>query len=737
MTILAVLVALLVAVAGAFVYSRRRERQLVLCATQAIAAADDARERRYNLLEAVPDGVYTVDSDLRITHINEEAERLLHVGPGPFVGRELETMLSPLASDLVPEISNAIAGKQTLSRVIHFGATGWWIELRILPAATETVIYLRDVTIRRRAETRLLESESRLRMFMEQVPAVLWSVDRSGMFLSVSGAGLAALKLTEMQMVGQDSSSFLGTRGAPRLTAEVFSGIPIQFESSAGSHWLRHHVEPMRDADGLVIGAIGVSLDISEIKATREKLETAARRDALTQLPNRFALQEILATSRLGPGPNDIAAVLFVDLDRFKAINDTLGHRVGDEVLQVIADRLRSSVDQHDVVVRQGGDEFVIVLRSISTLDDVGGVASRLLRRFEEPIFAAGNKLFINASIGAALGPQHGATAEELIKNADIAMYRAKELGRGTFCFYDGAAEVGNMERLTLQNELRRAIDDDEFTLQYQPIINVSTGRIIACEALLRWAHPTRGMLQPDSFIALAEEAGFIGEITRWVLERACTFGALIRKQRPDFRVGVNLSPKDLQNHEIFAAVQKQLVRTGLDPDGLEIEVTENSLLDDAAIVVLEALHKLGVYIAVDDFGIAYNSLLYLKRLPVTTLKIDRSFVRGVAGDGFDPFDQSIVRAIVMLGTSLGLRVVAEGVESNAQWTFVSGLGCEEAQGYCFSEKLDRSRRFRTDAALAAEFQPADSLAPARDADASPRDRPRRLEHTAVAPRWL
>jgi diguanylate cyclase (GGDEF)-like protein/PAS domain S-box-containing protein len=682
---LAAIVAALVASACACAaYVRLRSDRKAL--QSAVAAVEDAREHRYNLLEAVPDGVYTLDERLCVTHINEEAERLLQFVPGPYVGRELESMLSPLASDLVPEINRARDAGQTLTRVAHFGAAGWWIEIRIMPAANETVIYLRDITVRKRAESRLLESESRLRMLMEQVPAVLWSVDRSGRFLSLSGAGLAALDLSEADLLGRDWSAFVGGPTPQSLPDEVFAGTPVQFESPSGSRWLRHHVEPLRDLAGMVTGAVGVSLDISELKSTRERLETAARKDALTQLPNRFALEEVLADSLADPESADVSAVLFVDLDRFKTINDTLGHRVGDDVLRVVADRLRSSVDQHDVVARPGGDEFIIVLRAMASLDDVGGVASRLLRRFEEPIYIAGRQLFVRASIGAALAPQHGSTVEELMKNADAAMYSAKRAGRGTFCFYDGEMEASNLERLSLENDLRRAIELREFVLQYQPIVNVASGRILGCEALLRWQHPVRGLLQPDEFIGLAEEAGVIGEITRWVLGEACAFGASVRKDHPQFRVSVNLSASDLHDGNIFGVVQEQLAQAELEPAALEIEVTENALLDDAAIVSLESLRTLGVRIAVDDFGIAYNSLLYLKRLPVTSLKIDRSFVSGVARDAFD---QSIVKAIVMLGSSLGLRVIAEGIESEAQWKFVNGLGCEEAQGFCFSRAID------------------------------------------------
>jgi len=662
----------------ALAYAGLRQRADREAVRAARSDAADAVERRYNILEAVPDGVYTIDDALCITHINEEAERLLRSEPGAFVGRDIQSILDPLGSDLVPEIRRARADGAPTSRLAYFGATGWWIEIRVKPAARETVIYLRDVTNRKTAESRLLESESRLRMLMEQVPAVLWSVDRLGRFVSLSGAGLAALNLRENDLIGRACSSFLGAQDAVQSLMSVFAGTPVQFESASGSRWLRHHVEPLRGSDGAVIGAVGVSVDITEIKNTQQKLETAARKDALTGLPNRFALEESLVDS--------ISAVLFIDLDRFKTINDTLGHKMGDQVLRVVADRLRATIDANDVIARPGGDEFIVVLRSISTPDDVGAIAARLLRRFEEPIYADGRQLFVTASIGASLAPQHGNNAEELIKNADAAMYRAKEAGRGTFAFYDTAMEVDALDRMALEADLRSAIVHGALHVLYQPIIEIASGRIVACEALVRWPHPTRGLLEPDMFISLAEETGLIGDLTRYVLAQACAFGSKIRAQRHDFRVTVNLSPSDLRENDIVAVIREQLLLSNLEPAGLEIEVTENVLLDDTAIVALNALRSLGIRIAVDDFGIAYNSLLYVKRLPVTSLKIDRSFVRDVARDHFD---QAIVKAIVTLGSSLGLRVIAEGIESEAQWDFVNDLHCDEAQGYRFSRPIE------------------------------------------------
>lgn len=681
-----VLVAIVLAVFGVLAF---RVRTLGSAHDRAKQTASAAIERRYTLLESIPDGVYILDADERISQINEEAERLLRSDPGALVGSRIESVLDPLGCDLVPEIRRAHAEREIVSRVAYFRATGWWVEIRIKPAAGETVIYLRDVTIRKSAETRLLESESRLRMLMEQVPAILWSVDRLGRFVSLSGAGLAALDIREPELLGRSCNAFLGADDAVQSLVSVFAGTAVQFESARDTRWLRHHVEPLRGADGAVIGAVGASVDISEIKDTQTKLEAAARRDALTGLPNRFALEELLSQSLSfdrREGTDHVSAVLFIDLDRFKTINDTLGHRMGDEVLRVVAERLRASLGTEDVIARPGGDEFIVVLQSVDSREDVAAISQRLLRRFAEPISFDGRQLFVTASIGAALSPSDGETADDLIKNADAAMYRAKAAGRGTCVFYDMGMESNALDRLLIESDLREAVKNEELRLLYQPIVDVKSGRINGCEALLRWSHPTRGEMMPSTFIGLAEESGLIVEITRFVLRRACTFAAAMRRTRPDFRVTVNLSARDLLEPNIVSSIREQMLRSQLDPDGLEIEVTENVVLDETAISALRALRMLGLRIAVDDFGIAYNSLSYVKRLPITTLKIDRSFVRDIARDHFD---QAIVRAIVTLGSSLGLNVIAEGVESEAQWAFVNELGCNEVQGFRFSHPVE------------------------------------------------
>ncbi|MGB8264906.1 MAG: EAL domain-containing protein, partial [Candidatus Velthaea sp.] len=425
------------------------------------------------------------------------------------------------------------------------------------------------------------------------------------------------------------------------------------------------------------------TLDISEVRASRERLEEAARRDPLTGLPNRFMIEQIWR----GREAAGVRAVLFVDLDRFKAINDTLGHKIGDDVLKNVADRLREAVSERDVVVRAGGDEFVVIVRSADTPDGVGTLAARILSRIGDPIVLGDRQFHISASIGGALSPQHGVSADELITNADTAMYRSKTSGAGAFTFFDSTMQIADFEPMALESDLRAALRDGSLRVLYQPIVNLDTGRVSGAEALVRWHHPEHGELLPHAFIRLAEQSGLIVEITRLVLRRACTVVAAVRERLPDFRMTVNLTPRDLRDTDnVLGVVAEELLRARIAPDALEVEVSESIMLDERSIATLQTLRDIGVGVALDDFGIAYNSLMYVKRLPITALKIRQSFVRDIDENRYD---QAIVRAIVSLGQALDLRIVAEGVESAAQLQVLRTLGCSEAQGFRFSYPLE------------------------------------------------
>jgi diguanylate cyclase (GGDEF)-like protein len=421
----------------------------------------------------------------------------------------------------------------------------------------------------------------------------------------------------------------------------------------------------------------------------QERLQHMAQHDALTELPNRVLfldrLKQAVARARWH---ERLVAVLFVDMDRFKTINDTLGHEVGDKLLQALAERFTASVREGDTVARFGGDEFVVLLDDVASEKDIGVVAQKVLEALAPPFAIDGQDLYITASIGVSLYPNDGEDSTTLLKNADIAMYRAKDLGKNTYQFYSADMSARAFERLTLESSLRHAIERNEFRLYYQPQIDTASGAILGVEALLRWQHPDFGLVSPAEFIPLLEETGLIVPAGDWVLRTACEqLRAWHAAGWPQLRMAVNLSPRQFQTAGLAQSVERVLSTLGCDPGLLELEITESVLLRHTATTLetLEALHALGVRMAIDDFGTGYSSLSYLRRYSIDTLKIDRSFVHDVPDDADD---SALASAIIVLAQSLRLDVIAEGVETEAQRDFLRARGCHQMQGYLFSRPL-------------------------------------------------
>jgi diguanylate cyclase (GGDEF)-like protein len=381
-------------------------------------------------------------------------------------------------------------------------------------------------------------------------------------------------------------------------------------------------------------------------------------------------------------------ALLYLDLDRFKHINDSLGHLVGDRLLQSVALRLTECVRASDTVSRFGGDEFVILLAEVAHEQDAAVSAEKLLQSIQMPCVLDDLELHVTASIGIVVHPGDGTAVETLLQNADSAMYEAKNLGRNNYQFYRSDLNSSASERQLLESGLRRAVVRQELRLYYQPIVNLSTGGIAGVEALTRWQHPALGLVLPDQFISIAEESGLIVPIGRWVLREACRQAKAWRDAGlPDIRLAVNTSAVELRSKEFVAGVESILAETGFDPKSLELELTETFLMQDSksTSLVLSAIKALGVQLALDDFGTGYSSLSYMRRFPIDTLKVDRSFVRDLT---MDASDASVVSAIINMGRSLHMRVVAEGVEALDQLKFLKEHGCSEAQGYHISRPM-------------------------------------------------
>jgi diguanylate cyclase (GGDEF)-like protein/PAS domain S-box-containing protein len=446
---------------------------------------------------------------------------------------------------------------------------------------------------------------------------------------------------------------------------------------------------PIHDRQGQVTGAVMVFHDVSMARALSLKMYHLAQHDGLTDLPNRMLLDDRLAQAiTLCHRNQQKLAVLFLDLDRFKHINDTLGHDFGDRVLRNAAQRLLQCVRSSDTVSRQGGDEFVIVLSEIAHSQDAEGCAAKILSALSAPVRIDEHDLYITASIGIATYPDDGNDAETLLKHADLAMYHAKANGFNTFQFFEPGMNARAAERQLLENGLRHAIEREQFVLHYQSKINLATGAIVGVEALVRWCHPERGLILPGQFLAIAEESGLIVPIGRWVMTECCNRARAWRDAGlPPIRMAINISAVELRTKGFVSGVRAMLTQAKLEPSDLELELTETFLLQnaDSTAAVLEALKDVGVRLALDDFGTGYASLSHLRRFPIDTLKIDRSFVRDIA---MDSDDASIVRAVIGMGKSLDMQVVAEGVETSEQFDFLRQQGCPEGQGYYFSEPI-------------------------------------------------
>ncbi|MFN0040000.1 MAG: putative bifunctional diguanylate cyclase/phosphodiesterase [Burkholderiales bacterium] len=435
-------------------------------------------------------------------------------------------------------------------------------------------------------------------------------------------------------------------------------------------------------------GIVLTSRDVSERKRAEKQVQFLANYDVLTELPNRFLMLDRLTQAVAHAHRADSRlAMMHVGLNRFKVVNETLGHLVGDSLLKQTADRIRKATREGDTAARVGGDEFSVIFPNVTNLQDISAAAEAIIEDLSKPYAVAEQQLFLSASIGISLFPDDADSVDEVIKHADAALSSAKHQGRGNYQFFTANLNHEVHERMQIEAGLRTAIERNELNLQYQPKIDLKTRKIFGAEALLRWNHPKLGEISPKRFIPVAEDAGLVGEIGEWVLRQACR---QIREWQEDghsLQVAVNVSARQFQQYDVAEMVQKILEQTGVHARNLEIELTESAVMDnpEASIVALERLAALGVEIAVDDFGTGYSSLSYLKRLPLDLLKIDQSFVRDISSD---PNDAAIVRAIINLASSLGIKVIAEGVETDAQLAFLNAYGCQYAQGYLFGEPL-------------------------------------------------
>ena len=570
-----------------------------------------------------------------------------------------------------------------------------WFWVGLLNAAMALIgPYLMDVILRENGA--LKESEQRLTEFLDSANDLIFSFSPEGKLLYANRTWKQTLgydpatdgdfdirKIIE----GEHRARCLGEIGKVLcgLKADTFEGLLI------GRDGRKIAVEGNLTGAGETGNAViwGICRDISERKQAQEQLHHLAHHDLLTGLPNRLLFLDRLQQAKaLGKRLKQQVAVLFLDLDRFKIVNDSLGHSVGDKLLQEVAGRLSGCVREIDTVARMGGDEFTVLLGSLHAQEEVEKIAGKILKELAKPMLIESKELFITTSIGIAVYPRDDSATVGLVKKADVAMYGAKSLGRNNYQFYSPAMDRHADQRLVLESSMRRALERDEFTLYYQPKVDIHSSRVIALEALVRWQHPELGLLPPNDFIPLAEETGLILPIGEWVLRRACEQNRLWQQQGlPKIPVAVNLSGHQLQQKDLVASVRNILQSTGLEPCYLELEVTETVIMQnpDFAAAVLNELRVIGIRLAIDDFGTGYSSLAHLKRFCVDSLKIDKSFVRDVDSNSTDA---AIATAIIAMGASLKMEVIAEGVETEGQLAFLRKHMCHTIQGYLFSRPV-------------------------------------------------
>ena len=615
-------------------------------------------------------------------------QRLLHEGQIQLVGEaSLDWLGVPLKRG---ERTFGVLAVQTYDETVRFTEA----ERDVLTFVSQHVAVAID---RKRAEEALRESETRFRALAETAPcAILIFRGDDFRYANAEAAAVSGFSREELErmsfwdIVHPDSRELAKERAIARHAS---TGTPAHYElkivrKDGEERWLdirTGFIEYRGDPCSLA-----TAFDITERKRAERQIQTLAYHDALTELPNRLLFNDRLSLAlaqahRYKQKP----AVLFLDLDRFKTINDSLGHGIGDRVLKETASRLQSCVREVDTVARVGGDEFILLLVGLHRPVEAARVAEKILQALRQPLSLEGHELFVSASMGIAVYPDDGLDVDTLVKNADVAMYRAKEHGRDRYQLYTPSLNTRALDRLALENSLRRALAHDELRVHYQPLLDLKTGNIRGNEALLRWQHPDKGTLMSASeFIDLAELTGLIVPIGPWVLRTACAQTKAWQKEgHPDLRVAVNLSMRQFLQPDLLAQIKGVLAETGLEARFLDLEITETNAMKDAEATMhtLTELKALGVHISIDDFGIGYSSLSHLKRLPVDALKIDRSFVQSLPADDSDA---AITKAVITLAHTLKLQVVAEGVETEAQRFFLSTQGCDQMQGWLFSEAI-------------------------------------------------
>jgi diguanylate cyclase (GGDEF)-like protein/PAS domain S-box-containing protein len=669
------------------------------------------------VVENLNDGVVITDLQDCVLHVNSRMSKLVGCTVTEMIGKPSGQFFSAIEGWL-----QFHAGQATQERQRFYGwkegqlqrkdGRKFWAEVNATLLCTNageptgTLITVKDITERKWLEEylRLLESvvvnANEIVMISQAEPTEdplnLRIVYINDAFLRVTG-------YNSSEVIGKSAHLLLGEETAAKevdriraaqLKHEAIKAELVLHRKDGSTFWVDLNTVPIRDEQGKVTHFVSVMREVTERKQVEEQLRRNAFHDSLTGLPNRLLFMERLShtVDRIKQNPDLQFAVLFLDLDRFKVINDSLGHMIGDQLLVAIARRLESCVSQKDTVSRLGGDEFTILLESIQDVEDATKIAERVHQALSTPFNLNGHEVFTSVSIGITMSTTAFERPEDMLRGADIAMYRAKASGKACHEIFDTDMHTRVVNLLQLENDLRRAVERQEFLLHYQPIVALATGRIVGFEALVRWQHPDQGMVSPIKFVPIAEETGLIIPIGHWVLKEACQQMKLWQDcfpQDPPLTISVNLSSRQFSQPSLIGQIRKLLTDTGLNAHSLKLEITESAIMENTELAMdtLLQLKAMGIQLSVDDFGTGYSSLGYLYRFPMDVLKVDRSFISRVDVDGEK---LELVRTIITLAWNLGMDVVAEGVETTKQLAQLKALKCEYAQGYLFSKPLNR-----------------------------------------------
>jgi diguanylate cyclase (GGDEF)-like protein/PAS domain S-box-containing protein len=682
-------------------------------------ALRDSEERFRAMSDESPLGIFVSDDEGECIYTNAAYHKISGLDFTQALGTSWSMAIHPDdRARIVAEWRAAVRGQAAFKTEVRFmrsdGSIVWTrLNAAVMddgPAECGRVQTVEDISARKAAEGQLARAEAALFAEKERAQVTLNSIGDAVLCTDVDGK-VTYLNQVAEKMTGWSASDAQGlpltevfriVDGATRepavnpgqlaITENRIVGLAansILLRRDGSESAIEDSSAPIHDRDGQVTGAVIVFHDVSESRAMALKMSHLAQHDFLTGLPNRLLLQERFSRA-IGQAQRHRkqVAVLFVDLDYFKNINDSLGHVIGDRLLQSVAERLVGCVRSTDTVCRQGGDEFVILLAEIEQHRDAAQIAEKLLAALVAPHLIDGHELHVTLSIGISIYPDDADTAEAVMKNADAAMYHAKANGRNNFQFFMSEMNSRAVQRLFVENSLRRALKNDEFELHYQPKIDIGSGQMSSAEALIRWRDPDLGMVYPGQFVPIAEECGLIVPIGRWVLREACRqIQAWLTAGITAVPISVNISAVEFRHANFLDGVAAILEETGVDPTYLELELTESILMHEAesSARVLEKLKAMGVHLAIDDFGTGYSSLSYLNRFPIDTLKIDQSFVRDMASN---PDNAAIISAVIGMGRNLHQRVVAEGVETGEQLAFLCLQNCDEGQGFLFSYPL-------------------------------------------------